>query len=125
MTIPRFALPVLVVVFLVGGFFLRLGFTAPTTQVSFQGDSEVQHAEARLECVVQGLKCKGTAAFFTSLFEGTPGIASIETFATEHVAVFTYDPAVIDEDRIQGIIEAPVPLRDGTHRQVFQCLEIR
>ena len=120
MNIPRFLLPLLVVAFLLGGFYLRVGFTQPTTQISFG-----EEGEKTLECVVQGVKCKGTAFFFTKLYEGVPGIASIETFATEHVAVFTYDPAVITPDKIREIMEAPVPLRDGSRAQLFTCLEMK
>ncbi len=74
-----------------------------------------------LTCTVDGLKCKGTASFFTGLYENTAGITAIETFATEHRAVFTYDPTVISADSIRRIMEAPIPLRDGTSRQVFTC----
>lgn len=120
MTVSRYLLPILVVGFLGGGYLLRLGFTQPTTQVSF-GET----GREKLECVVEGLKCKGTANFFTRLYAGKPGIASIETFGTEHLAVFTYDPTVITRDEIRSIMEAPVPLRDGRQLQVFRCKEMR
>jgi hypothetical protein len=84
-----------------------------------------QSGQETLECVVEGLKCKGTARFFTKLYEGRPGIASIETFGTEHLAVFTYDPSVITPNQIRAIMEAPVPLRDGRRLQVFRCVEMK
>ncbi len=118
MKIPRIALPVLVAAALFGGYFLRSAFTQPTAQASF-----VPGGSAELVCTVDGLKCKGTSNFFLKLYEGAPGISSIETFATEHKAVFRYDPAVITPERIQEIMEAAVPLRDGSHLQVFRCVK--
>ncbi len=120
MNVPRILLPALVIAFLMGGYFMRQAFTRPTTQVVFSGAGS-----ARLECVVEGLKCKGTAKFFTRRFEGKPGIASLETFATEHLAVFTYDPEVTSPEQIKAIIEAEIPMKDGSRRQVFRCLEMR
>lgn len=120
MMVSKYLLPLLVVGFLSGGYVLRLGFTQPTTQVSFG-----EEGRERLECVVEGLKCKGTANFFTRLYAGAPGIASIETFGTEHLAVFTYDPTVITREEIRSIMETPVPLRDGRRVQVFRCEEMR
>jgi hypothetical protein len=112
-------LPILVVAALFGGYLLRAQFTQPSTSVSFGSKGS-----AKLECVVDGVKCKGTAAFFTKLYEGVPGISSIETFATEHKAVFTYNPSVISPSQIRRIMEAPIPLRDGSRRQVFYCVSM-
>ena len=117
MRIPHYLLPVLVVVALVGGFVLRSSFTQPTTSVALGSGGG-----ATLTCIVDGLKCKGTANFFTSLYENAPGISGIETFATEHRAIFTYDPAVTSPDKIRAIMEAPIPLRDGSQQQIFTCL---
>ncbi len=55
----------------------------------------------------------------------TPGILTIETFATERTAVFTFNPEMITRDRIRAIMETPVPVRDGTTIQVFRCLSVR
>ncbi len=117
MKIPHFILPVLVVATLLGGYFLRTSFTQPTTSVSLGNGGG-----STLTCTVDGLKCKGTAAFFTNLYQNQAGIQNIETFATEHRAVFTYDPQVITADRIRAIMEAPVLLNDGSFAQVFTCL---
>lgn len=116
MILSRFSIPLLVLAALVGGYLLRNAFTKPTTDVVFAavGDKTVT-------CTVSGLKCKGTARFFTNLYKETDGIASIETFAAEHQAVIRYDSKQITADSIRAIMETPVPLRDGTSRQVFVC----
>ena len=116
MKIPSFILPLLVVAALTSGYLLRNAFTQPTTDVTFASTGQ-----EIVTCTVQGVKCKGTANFFTELYNNTPGIAGIVTFASEHRVVFTYDPAVITPDGIKQIMEAPIPLRDGTVRQVFVC----
>jgi hypothetical protein len=116
MKIPKYFLPLLVLAALFGGYTLRFAFTQPTTSVDFGSKGE-----KTLVCIVQGVKCKGTAAFFTRLYSETAGISSIETYATEHRVIFTYDPAIITPDGIRRIMEAPIPLNDGTSRQVFVC----
>lgn len=116
MNLSRYTIPLLVVAALFGGYLLRTVFTKPTTDVVFaaRGDKTVVFT-------VSGLKCKGTARFMTNLYKETDGIASIETFAAEHQAVISYDSKKITADSIRKIMEAPVPLRDGTSRQVFIC----
>ncbi len=117
MKISVWTLPILVVVALFGGYLLRTAVAIPTTTVG-----TTQATGAKLECVVSGVKCKGTAAFFTSLYEGVDGVLAIETFATEHKAVFTYDPARISPDDIEKVMEQEVLLNDGSRVQVFECL---
>jgi len=120
MKLPKSLIPLLVVAALFGGYLLRVPFTLPTTRTTFapSGNNEAVF-------LVDGLKCKGTANFFTSLYKNVPGIAAIETYATEHQAIFTYDPNVISPDSIRAIMEAPIPLRDGSRRQVFACQSIK
>ncbi len=121
MRVPKIVIPLLVVVTLGGGYLLRHAFTHPTTSTAFESSGS---KAATVTCVVEGLKCRGTAAFFTSLFQNEKGITSLETFASEHKAVITYDPAVIDREEIRGVIEQAVSLRDGTRRQVFRCISM-
>jgi len=120
MSIPRLLLPVLVIVALFAGWFLRTAFTQPTTSVVFSAD-----ARKTVVCTVDGIRCQGTAAFFTKLYAKAPGIAAIETFASEHQAVISYDPKLISPDGIRAIMEAPIPLRDGTSQQVFVCQSMK
>jgi hypothetical protein len=120
MRIPKYILPLLVLAALSGGYLIRSAFTQPTTSVTLTGSSG-----KTLTCIVEGVKCKGTAAFFTQLYENTPGINSIETYATEHRVIFKYDPAVITADSIRRIMEAPIPLRDGSSRQIFICQSMK
>jgi hypothetical protein len=120
MRIPRLFLPLLLVAALVGGWLLRSAFTQPTTSVTFSAQPR-----KTVVCTVDGVRCQGTAAFFTKLYATTPGIAAIETFAAEHQAVITYDPELISPDGIRSIMEAPIPLRDGTSRQVFVCQSMK
>jgi hypothetical protein len=116
MRIPRLVLPILVMAGLFGGWLLRTAFTQPTTSVTFGAEPR-----KTVVCTVEGIRCQGTAAFFTKLYAKTPGIAAIETFASEHQAVISYDPKLISPDGIRAIMEAPIPLRDGTSQQVFVC----
>lgn len=119
MPIPKLVIPTAVIIALFGGYFLRTAFTQPTTMTSFE-----QTPGEKATFIVDGVKCKGTAAFFTSLYDSIPGIIGIETFASEHKAVFTFDPDRITRDSIRAIMEAPIPFDDGTTEQIFRCLSV-
>jgi hypothetical protein len=116
MNVPRLLIPFLVIAAISAGFVTRTSLTKPTTDTVFGsgGTREV-------ECVVTGLKCKGTANFFTKLYDNVPGIASITTFATEHRAVFRYDPNMTTPEQIRTVMEQTITFRDGTSRQIFEC----
>jgi hypothetical protein len=119
MRLPRILIPVLVVLALAGGYGLRIPFTRPTLTKVFADRTGEQAT-----FVVDGIRCWGTARFFTSLYEETPGVFSIQAYASERKAVFTFGPAAISRDRIRAIMEAPIPLSDGTTSQVFTCLSV-
>ncbi len=120
MRLPRIALPILVALALAGGYSLRSAFTRPTLTTVFAN----QPGETAT-FVVDGIRCWGTARFFTSLYEDTPGVLAIQAYASERKAVFTFDPAAISRERIRAIMEAPIPFSDGTTNQVFTCISIR
>jgi hypothetical protein len=122
MRLPAFIIPLLVVAALYGGYNMRLLFTQPTTNATYNADDNT--AGAKNTFVVDGIRCKGTAAFFSSLYDSIPGIIRIETFATEHKAIITYDPDVITRDSIRSVMEQEIPFNDGTSGQVFKCLSV-
>jgi len=120
MRVPKFVIPMLVFVALATGYGFRTSFARPTTVQTF-----AEGSGAKAEFIVDGVRCKGTAMFFSSLYEEVPGILRIETFAGERMAVFTYDEKVITPDRIRAIMESPIEFEDGTTSQVFRCLSSR
>ncbi len=119
MPLPRIVIPILVALALVGGYGLRTAFERPTLTKIF-----ADKPGAKATFVVDGVRCGGTANFFASLYEDTPGVFAIEAFASERKAVFTFDPAVTSKERIRAIMEAPIPFDDGTTSQVFKCLSV-
>ncbi|HOY60072.1 MAG TPA: hypothetical protein PK640_18285 [Verrucomicrobiota bacterium] len=71
MRLPRLIVPLLAASALLGGYSLRIAFTQPTLTKVF-ADKPGETATF----VVDGIRCWGTAQFFTSLYEKTPGIFS-------------------------------------------------
>lgn len=120
MRIPKITIPILVIVLIAGGYILQSVFFFPTTEVTYasQGDS-------RVEFVVDGIKCRGTASFFTEMFNDVPGIESITTYAADHRAIFVYNSEEIDPDRIKVIFEKEFRLQDGSFASFFRELERR
>ena len=125
MTIPKWIIPILVIITLIGGYHFRLAFTQPTTSVVLSSQDTTASDGAKIVCIVQGLKCQGTARFFTNLYNDIPGILSIETYGSEHKAVFRYDPEVITAEEIKRIMEQTIQLQNGTSSKVFQCLSMK
>jgi len=119
MRLPRIILPMLVALTLGGGYSLRIAFTQPTLTKVF-ADKPGETATF----VVGGIRCWGTAQFFTSLYRDTAGVCAIRAYASERQAVFTFDPSVISREQFRTIMEAPIPFKDGTARQVFKCVSI-
>lgn len=119
MRLSPWILPLLVSIALAGGYGLRTAFTQPTTLTGVQGIDGTT-----CTAIVDGLKCKGTAEYFSSLYDRTSGVISIETFASEHKAVITYDPDLITRDSIKAIMEQTMTFDDGTTGRVFTCRSI-
>jgi len=119
MPIPRILVPILVALALVAGLGLRTGFTRPTLTKTFADKPGV-----KATFTVSGVRCRGTAMLFASLYEDVPGVHGIEAYASERKAVFTFDPGVISRERIRAIMEAPIPFQDGTSNQMFECLSV-
>ncbi len=120
MRLPRIIVPVLVALALVGGIGLRRAFTQPTLTQVF-----ADQPGKRATFIVDGIRCWGTARFFASLYEDTPGVFAVQAYASECKAVFTFDPDLISRDRIRAIMEAPVPFNDGTTGVVFKCIAVQ
>ncbi|MBT7790153.1 MAG: hypothetical protein HN757_14830 [Calditrichaeota bacterium] len=127
MNISKYIIPVLVLSTMFGGYFLRHAFTQPTTSAIFESGQSGGNLEDNLTltCKVQGVKCKGTANFFTKLYTDIAGISTLETVASDHKAVFTYNPKVISPDDIRAIMEKPIRLNNGSTKQIFTCLEMK
>ena len=117
---PRLIIPLLVTLALAGGYNLRIVCTQPTLTKVF-----ADRPGDKAKFVVDGIRCWGTAQLFTSLYEHTPGVFSIQAYASERTAVFTFDPEVTSRDQLRSIMEAPIPFDDGTTGQVFKCVSVR
>ncbi len=120
MRLPRITIPVLVALALAGGHSLRSAFTQPTLTMIF-----AEKPGERATFVVDGIRCWGTARFFTSRYEAIPGVFSIRAYASERKAVFTFDPGVISRDQIRAVMETPIRFNDGTVAQVFRCISVQ
>lgn len=119
MKVTKYIIPVLVILTVIGGYQLRHAFTMPSTSVIYaDGDG------TEIICTVDGIRCAGTAGFFTSLFDSTNGVMSIKTYASEHKAVIKYDENQITQDSLVAIMEQIFIFNDGTEGQVFDCIEI-
>jgi hypothetical protein len=120
MRLPRIIVPIFVTLALAVGLGLRGNFDQPTLTKTF-----TDKPGAKATFIVDGVRCRGTATLFASLYEDVPGVHAIVAFASERKAVFTFDAGVISRERIRAIMEAPIPFEDGTTNQVFQCLSVK
>lgn len=116
MVVPKLSIPILVVTSLTAGFQLRVFFVQPTFSAEFPG-----RTDSAVECVVDGLRCRTMSQLFVDRYRDTPGIASIECYASERKAVISYDSSLLSKQRIQEIMEQAQWYPDGTIRQDFTC----
>ncbi len=119
MRVPKLLIPLVVAGALMAGYAFRTSLDRPTLVQTF-----AEGTGAQATFVVDGVRCRGPAAFFCTLFEDTPGIFKIEAFASERTAVFTFDSKVVTPKRIQEIMESPIAFDDGTTNQVFRCVSV-
>jgi hypothetical protein len=118
MKIPKLIIPILVLVFVAGGYAVQPLFFFPTTNVQMGAEGN-----SRVEFIVDGIRCRGTAAFFTSLFENVKGIESITTYADSRKAVFVYDSKLIDPEKIQLLFEREFRMQDGSFQPLYRAVE--
>lgn len=110
----------------VGGLFLLAIFVGRSWELPSQshtfgdGGSESR----KVEMVVDGLHCRGTANYLTDKIGDMPGLLSLTTFVQKHLAQIEYDPAVTSVEEIRREIERAVELDDGRIVQPFEVLEV-
>ena len=113
--------PVIGVLFLLT-IFMSQNWELPTLSHTF---SDSTSESRKVEFVVQGLHCRGTANFFVRKIGETPGLLSLTTFVQKHSAQIEYDPTLIGIEEIRREIEEPVRLRDGRMARPFKVVEIK
>ncbi len=120
MRLPNILIPILVVAFALLAMPLKEAFDYPAAQMSFRGTDETGSAPIHeIVMTVAGVKCKGTAQFFISRYNGVDGILDMTAYAADHEVIVKYDASKIDIERIKFIAEAPVEGRDGNHYDIF------
>lgn len=115
--------PVIGVLFL-STIFISQNWELPTLSHKFS-DADSGSESRKVEMVVQGLHCRGTANFFVRKIGETPGLLSLTTFVQKHSAQIEYDPTLIGIEEIRREIEEPVRLRDGRMARPFKVVEIK
>jgi hypothetical protein len=125
MRLPGIIIPIVLVVFAALTVPLKAVFNSPSAQISVADGAEVDTQNLRrVDMVVTGVKCQGTANYFLSLFNDRDGIVEMSAYAADHRVVITYDPERISIDEMREIAEAPVLGRDGNHYELFKVEKV-
>jgi hypothetical protein len=140
MKVPRWIVPLLVLVAAAAGIGGARLFAAPSFTRDF-GASEASvlpGASARpgtaarpaasvhpetVRMTVRGLKCVDTARAVAGQLEGIPGILRYAAYASRNEAQITYDPERISSQAIAEAIEGPVFV-PGTGEILFHQYEV-
>jgi len=115
MKIPKVIIPILVLVFVAAGYAIQPLFYFPTTEVEFSADGD-----STVEFIVDGIRCRGTAAFFTEMFANAEGIESITTYAASNKAIFVYDSKLTNPDKIKLLFEREFRMQDGSFQSFYR-----
>ncbi len=121
MKIPSVALAPIVALFFAGAIMIANTWQLPSTEHIFTIPSG---KTVKLEMIVEGVKCRGTANFFSELMSRTKGVSSVTTFVQEHRVIIEYDQTMISEEEIIATIDNPALLPDGGKVDAFFVLEV-
>ncbi len=88
--------------------------TLPTLTFVYQHDHE--GGTAKLDLIVHGVRCYGTANFLRQHIADVPGIISLVAYGANHRVVIVYDSTLTSAEEIKRAIESPVKTRRGAVR---------
>lgn len=107
MTVPRWTVPTLVVVFIVAGLGAARLLAIPTVTIEFT-DGGPSPRLATLVLIVDGVRCADTARIAASTLEDLPGVIRFTGFASYSRVEIIYDSRIVDPESVVAAIEGPV-----------------
>jgi hypothetical protein len=112
-------IPVLIAVLILIAFATTDAYRVPTLEHTF---SEPSNEVATVRFVVDGVRCRGTAAGFANMIAEVPGVLGLTTYARTNEAIITYDPSLTSPDEIEAAFSKTVE-QDGVLYQFFSAVE--
>jgi len=118
MKVPALTVPVIVLASIVSGVVLGQRVPAPTFVQDYER-GQVSGQVARVDLIVDNLRCRGRSAFLGRFLEADPGMIRLETYAGEMRARIVFDPAQTSLDALKQRIESriQVPAQPGSEQQ--------
>ncbi len=105
MSLPRKALPWMVMVMMGSGFLFAFRYPLPTMSKTFPAYSSGA-TFARVDLIVTGLRCRGTANTLSWILEDEPGLAALDTYVAEAKVRVLYDPTLTGPQKLADRIKA-------------------
>jgi len=96
--------------------------SVPTLSYTYSGSHRGRIA--KVDLVVEGVRCYGTANILRQHLASHPGIISLVAYGSKHRVVIEFDPDVTGVERICKAIEAPILTKQGPIR-FFRIASIR
>ncbi len=112
-------IPVLIAALIIVAFATTNAYRVPTFEHRF---AESSGETASVRFVVDGVRCRGTAAGFANMIGEVPGVLGLTTYARSNEAFVEYDPEETSPDEIEAAFSKTVE-RDGVLYQYFSAVE--
>lgn len=107
MKVPTVIVPLIVLASIASGVVLGQRLPAPTFIQDFER-AEVSGHVARVDLVVDNLRCRGRSAFLGQFLEADPGVIRLETYVGEMRARIVFDPERTNLESLRERIESRI-----------------
>lgn len=104
-SLPRKALPWLVAVMMGAGFLFAFRYPLPTLSKTFPAFTSGA-TFARVDLILRGLRCRGTANTLAWILEEEPGVAALDAYVAEAKVRVLYDPGKTSPEKLVDRIHA-------------------
>jgi hypothetical protein len=127
MRLPKWAVPLCIVVLSLAGLWGADLFSLPSLAVEFPQTSPKSLDQlVKTNLIVGGVRCVDTASKAISVFEGVGGIYRIRAFASYHRLEIQYDPTEIGKKDMIELLQGPVYDRESNEFSfnLYKVLEV-
>jgi hypothetical protein len=107
MNVPRWIVPLLVVLLAATGLGSSKLFAVPSVELDFEPAADGAPSR-EITLLVDGVKCVDTARQAASTLEGMPGVLRFVAYASRNRVDVAYDPARVEVEQILDALEGPV-----------------
>lgn len=122
----RWLPPVATIVLIVAGLLLGTIWEVPTIDQKWADEEAYANAQVFSQSGLKNIKCYGSSMAFASKMKEVDGVLGVATYVKHHKVKVYYDPAVLNEAKIQQVLFTPsVMLLRSLKKDVKEVIEVK